>query len=126
MRSIENFDLFDAQEACERITDGAFLLRGFALDRVASLLTDVERIETAAPFRHLETPGGFRMSVAMTNCGTVGWVSDRRGYRYTTHDPLSAQPWPSLPPEFLMLAQRAASAAGFRYSSRTSPANVYT
>jgi alkylated DNA repair protein (DNA oxidative demethylase) len=106
-------DLFDTRPAHERITNGACLLRGFALDNVAALVAEVEYIEKAAAFRHLETPGGFRMSVAMTNCGVLGWVSDRRGYRYTTHDPLSGQPWPPMPPVFSTLAERAARAAGF-------------
>jgi alkylated DNA repair protein (DNA oxidative demethylase) len=106
-------DLPDTRSSQERITDGAHLLRGFALDNVTTLLTEIEQIETASAFRQLETPGGFRMSVAMTNCGRLGWVSDRHGYRYTTHDPLSGQPWPPMPAVFLALAEKAARAAGF-------------
>ena len=106
-------DLPDTRPTQERITDGAYLLRGFALDNVSALLAEIEQIETAAAFRHLETPGGFRMSVAMTNSGSVGWVSDRHGYRYTLHDPLSGQPWPPMPAVFSALAERAARAAGF-------------
>jgi alkylated DNA repair protein (DNA oxidative demethylase) len=106
-------DLRDTRPSHERIANGAYLLRGFALDNVTALLAAVEHIETAAPFRHLETPGGFRMSVAMTNCGALGWVSDRRGYRYTTEDPLSGQPWPPMPVLFSRLAENAAQAAGF-------------
>jgi DNA oxidative demethylase len=106
-------DLPDTRPSRERIADGACLLRGFALDKVAALLPEIEQIETAAAFRHLETPGGFRMSVAMTNCGALGWMSDRRGYRYTTHDPLTGQPWPQIPQVFLALAESAARAAGF-------------
>ena len=81
----------------ERLAPGAWLLRGFALDRVTALMPAIEHIKTAAPFRHLVTPGGFRMSVAMTNCGSLGWVSDRRGYRYDACDPLSGRPWPAMP-----------------------------
>jgi alkylated DNA repair protein (DNA oxidative demethylase) len=106
-------DLLDTRPSHEQIVNGGWLLRGFALGNAIALLTEIEHIETAAAFRHLETPSGFRMSVAMTNCGTVGWVSDRRGYRYTTHDPLSAQPWPPMPSVFSALAERAARAAGF-------------
>jgi alkylated DNA repair protein (DNA oxidative demethylase) len=106
-------DLPDTRPSHERIAEGAWLLRGFALDIVPMLLAEIEHIDTKAPFRHLETPGGFRMSVAMTNCGTLGWVSDRHGYRYTTHDPASAQPWPSMHSVFAALAARAARAAGF-------------
>jgi DNA oxidative demethylase len=104
---------FVSHPSKQQIINGAFLMTGFALEIVTTLLTEIERIESAAPFRHLETPGGFRMSVAMTNCGKVGWVSDRRGYRYTTEDPLSGQPWPPMPAVFSTLAERAARAAGF-------------
>lgn len=113
MPSTQSLGLIDTRPSREKIADGAWLLRGFAVDTAAALQAEVERIETAAPFRHLETPGGFRMSVAMTNCGEVGWVSDRRGYRYTTHDPLSGQPWPPMPALLSALAERAACAAGF-------------
>jgi alkylated DNA repair protein (DNA oxidative demethylase) len=106
-------DLFDTRSSNERITNGAWHLRGFALENVTALLAEVEHIEKAAAFRHLETPGGFRMSVAMTNCGVLGWVSDRRGYRYSTQDPLSGRPWPAMPLVFATLAGRAARAAGF-------------
>lgn len=106
-------DLPDTRPSQEKIADGAYLLRGFALGNATVLLREIEQIETAAAFRHLETPGGFRMSVAMTNSGAVGWVSDRRGYRYTPHDPLSGQPWPPMPAAFSALAERAARAAGF-------------
>jgi alkylated DNA repair protein (DNA oxidative demethylase) len=106
-------DLFETLSSRERIAAGASLLRGFSLDIASAVLAEIERIEAAAPFRHLETPGGFRMSVGMTNCGAVGWVSDRRGYRYTTCDPSSGQPWPPMPAIFSALAERAAHAAGF-------------
>jgi alkylated DNA repair protein (DNA oxidative demethylase) len=97
----------------EQLAPGAWLLRGFALDRVTALMPAIEQVKTAAPFRHLVTPGGFRMSVAMTNCGSLGWVSDRRGYRYDPCDPLSGRPWPAMPQVFLELARSAAQAGGF-------------
>jgi len=75
-RPHENLDLPDTRPSREQIASGAYLLRGFALDNVTALVAEIERIETAAAFRHLETPGGFRMSVAMTNCGRLGWVWD--------------------------------------------------
>jgi alkylated DNA repair protein (DNA oxidative demethylase) len=106
-------DLIDTRPAHEYLANGAVLLRGFALDTVNALLDQVTRITAEAPFRHLETPGGFRMSVAMTNCGALGWVSDRRGYRYTAHDPLSTQTWPGMPAVFATLAQSAAAGAGY-------------
>jgi alkylated DNA repair protein (DNA oxidative demethylase) len=77
------------------------------------LIAAIETLTTAAPFRHLVTPGGFRMSVAMTNCGSLGWVSDHRGYRYDACDPLSGRPWPPMPPVFLELARTAARAGEF-------------
>jgi len=109
-------DLFDSAApgaSHERLAPGAWLLRGFALGPVPALLTAIEQIQTAAPFRHLVTPGGFRMSVAMTNCGSLGWVSDTHGYRYDAVDPLSGRSWPPMPAVFLELAQAAALAGGF-------------
>jgi alkylated DNA repair protein (DNA oxidative demethylase) len=109
-------NLFDDDSqgtALERLAPGAWLLGGFALDRVTALMPAIEHIKAAAPFRHLVTPGGFRMSVAMTNCGSLGWVSDRRGYRYDACDPLSGRPWPPMPQVFLELARSAAQAGGF-------------
>jgi alkylated DNA repair protein (DNA oxidative demethylase) len=109
-------DLFDgvsSDRSHEQLAPGAWLLRGFALDRGPALVAAIEDISAAAPFRHLVTPGGFRMSVAMTNCGSLGWVSDRRGYRYDACDPLSGMPWPPMPPVFLEIAQSAARAGGF-------------
>lgn len=89
------------------------VLRGFALGPAADLVDLAARIAEAAPFRYLVTPGGYTMSVAMTNCGRVGWVSDRTGYRYDPLDPDSAKPWPAMPAPFLDLAARAAAEAGF-------------
>jgi DNA oxidative demethylase len=109
-------DLFDGaplDTRQERLAPGAWLLRGFALDCATALIAAIEPIQAAAPFRHLVTPGGFRMSVAMTNCGGLGWVSDRGGYRYDACDPLSGRPWPPMPPVFLELARAAAQAGGF-------------
>jgi alkylated DNA repair protein (DNA oxidative demethylase) len=108
--------LFDSESpppSREPLEDGAVLLRGFAGEPAAALLDDVARIAGAAPFRHLVTPGGYTMSVAMTNCGRVGWVSDRSGYRYDATDPNTGAPWPPIPRAFLDLAARAAAEAGF-------------
>ncbi len=92
---------------------GAVVLKGFAAAQGPDLLAAIAAVEAAAPFRHLITPGGRRMSVAMTNCGPAGWVSDARGYRYQAADPDSGLPWPPMPPLFSDLAERAAAAAGF-------------
>jgi alkylated DNA repair protein (DNA oxidative demethylase) len=108
-----NLDLFDNQREDLVLEPGAVLLGGFARDIAPDLIGAIEAIAIKAPFRHLITPGGFRMSVAMTNCGDVGWTSDRRGYRYAPVDPESARPWPAMPDLFQRLAVRAAATAGF-------------
>ena len=90
---------------------GISLLRGFADTR--RLMPLIERVAQASPFRHLVTPGGQTMSVAMTNCGPLGWVSDRSGYRYDARDPLGGNAWPAMPDEFRELALDAAARAGF-------------
>lgn len=101
-----------APEAAQQaLAPGAVLLRGFA--READVLTALDSLLAAAPLRHLLTPGGHTMSVGMSNCGALGWVSDRRGYRYSREDPLSGQPWPAMPASWLDLAARAAAEAGF-------------
>ncbi|MDB5778723.1 MAG: DNA-N1-methyladenine dioxygenase [Polaromonas sp.] len=100
-------------EAPQPIAQGAVLLRGFALDQGEALLQAAQQVIAAAPLRHLMTPGGRAMSVGMTNCGALGWVSDRTGYRYSNTDPLSGQPWPAMPACLLDLAKRAAAEAGF-------------
>ena len=102
-----------ASPSAEDLADGAMLLRGFASAEASALLAGITSIAASAPFRHLVTPGGSRMSVAMTNGGSLGWVSDRRGYRYDPRDPETGRPWPAMPPLFRTLAQRAAEAAGF-------------
>ena len=93
---------------------GAVLLRGFALPREIELLAAIEGVAAAAPFRHMMTPGGYTMSVAMTTCGTVGWVTDRKGYRYSPTDPATGKPWPPMPECFQALAAEAAAEAGYR------------
>ena len=90
------------------------LIRGSAAPRAHRLWADLQGVLDAAPPRHLVTPGGFRMSVAMSNCGTLGWVSDAGGYRYDAIDPDSGRPWPPLPASLLESAQRAAGEAGYR------------
>ena len=91
----------------------AVLLRGFARPFETDLIAALRLIVAQAPFRHMVTPGGHQMSVAMTNCGAAGWITDRRGYRYSAIDPTSDRPWPAMPPAFRDLARRAAAAAGF-------------
>jgi alkylated DNA repair protein (DNA oxidative demethylase) len=97
----------------EQIGAEAFVLRGFAQDYEADLIQAIANVTSNAPFRHMVTPGGFTMSVAMTNCGSYGWVSDRKGYRYSALDPVSQTPWPAMPASFLDLSRHAAAKAGF-------------
>lgn len=96
----------------EALGPGAVVLRGFAASVASDLLAAVDSIAAAAPFRHMVTSGGA-MSVAMTNCGTLGWVSDRTSYRYDPNDPESGRPWPAMPESFSELAQQAAASAGY-------------
>jgi alkylated DNA repair protein (DNA oxidative demethylase) len=99
--------------AAEPLAEGATILRRFAEPTAARLLEAIARVAAASPFRNMVTPGGYTMSVAMTNCGRLGWVTDRRGYRYDTIDPATGRPWPPLPAVFRDLATGAAAAAGF-------------
>jgi alkylated DNA repair protein (DNA oxidative demethylase) len=106
-------DLFEAPDGIVALAEGAVVLRGFALPVQAPLLGAVDAVTAEAPFRQMVTPGGFTMSVAMTNCGAAGWVTDRRGYRYGANDPESGRPWPPMPDAFADVARRAATAGGF-------------
>ena len=96
----------------ENLCEGAVVLRAFALSQEVAVLQALDSVLSDAPFRHLITPGGFRMSVAMTNAGDLGWISDRRGYRYDQIDPQSGKRWPALPDAFRHLAVAAALQAG--------------
>lgn len=116
MRVVEaaQLSLFDAPEPDEEaLAPGAVLLRGFARAEEARIVGAMKAVIATSPLRHMTTPGGFRMSVAMTNCGALGWVSDRSGYRYDAIDPESGGPWPAMPEAFSELACRAAAQAGF-------------
>ena len=92
---------------------GALLMRGFATAQAGTLWHAVNRVAAQAPFRQLTTPGGLNMSVAMTNCGPLGWISDPGGYRYGAVDPATGLPWPPMPAAFVQLAATAAAAAGY-------------
>lgn len=110
-------DLFDRPDGAaperQELAPGAVLLRGWALPVETQVLVAIDEVAVRAPFRHMVTPGGFQMSVAMTNCGSAGWISDRRGYRYVPRDPGSGRPWPPMSEVFRGLAAGAAKAAGF-------------
>jgi alkylated DNA repair protein (DNA oxidative demethylase) len=112
-------DLFDDLPAAPEtvpLAPGAMLLRAFALEQAATLLQAAQAVLAQVPLRHMQTPGGYTMSVATASCGALGWVSDAQGYRYAAHDPhdpQSDQPWPTIPACLLDLAARAADAAGY-------------
>ena len=112
-----NRGLFDDDEDDTELVlaPGAVLLRGFALPSASALLADAANVQAQAPLRHMRTPGGLPLRVAMTNCGPLGWVSDARGYRYQATDPVSGQPWPALPASFATLASNAAAQAGYAH-----------
>ncbi len=109
------FDSDSLPSSREQLEEGAVLLRGFAAAEAPLLVEEVARIAQGAAFRHLVTPGGYTMSVAMTNCGRVGWVSDQTGYRYDPKDPQTGSPWPAMPAAFLNIAAHAAAEAGFAH-----------
>jgi alkylated DNA repair protein (DNA oxidative demethylase) len=106
-------DLFEDDAREVPLAPGATVLGGFARPFEEALVPALQGVVRLAPFRHMLTPGGHRMSVGMTSCGTAGWVTDRTGYRYASHDPESGQPWPPMPDAFTDLAVRAAARAGF-------------
>jgi alkylated DNA repair protein (DNA oxidative demethylase) len=110
-------DLFervaDTRPPREIMADSAVLLRGFAQPFETDLIAALRAIVEQAPFRHMVTPGGHQMSVAMTNCGDRGWVTDRSGYRYDANDPEAGTPWPEMPASFRRLAEQAGAEAGF-------------
>ena len=119
-------DLFEREQRTTLLQPGAMLLGNFAAPDAETLLTEIGRIEAAAPFRNMVTPGGRVMSVAMTNCGSVGWVTDRTGYRYDPLDPKTCEPWPAMPETFFRLAERAAEIAGyFRFKPDSCLINRY-
>jgi DNA oxidative demethylase len=107
------FDEIPGDASRVPLGEHAVLLRGLARKRAPELIATIATIAAISPFRHMVTPGGWPMSVALTNCGQVGWVTDRSGYRYDNIDPTTGRPWPVLPPIFEDLAIEAAEAAGF-------------
>lgn len=114
MMSDDLLEIRDNRDAwSEKLSGAAVVLHGRLVDESATLMACLPAIMARSPFRHLYTPGGHRMSVAMSNCGRLGWVSDRRGYRYQASDPLSGQPWPAMPRAFHALARDLAGEAGY-------------
>ena len=122
-------NLFEAglpmEKSREPLAEGAMLLRGFAAEQSRQLMNDIESVTAVAPFRHMVTRGGYRMSVAMSNSGEVGWVSDERGYRYDPVDPMSGQHWPAMPQSFQTLARTAAAEGGYTFEPDACLINKY-
>ena len=110
---IDLLSSLEPARAVQLLSEAAVVLRGFARANAAELVAAVDAITASAPFRNMMTPGGFRMSVGMTNCGRAGWVTDRKGYRYERIDPITGNPWPQMPEVFRRLAERAALAGGY-------------
>ena len=107
-------DLFAEEEPWEEpLAPGAVVLRRFALSRAQALLQGIEEVAAVSPFRHMITPGGYTMSVAMTNCGDLGWTTNDRGYLYSPTDPMTHRQWPTMPKAFSTLCHEAAVAAGY-------------
>ena len=103
----------ETDPSIEPLAEGVILLRSFCRDEAPALVDAITTVTQSAPFRQMVVPSGHTMSVAMTNCGDLGWITDRTGYRYTTVDPSTGKPWPAMPAPLLQLSQRAATAAGF-------------
>ncbi|WP_318386659.1 DNA oxidative demethylase AlkB [Enterobacter sp.] len=107
-------DLFaDENPWQEPLAPGAVILRRFAVDGAGALMTAIEQVASQSPFRQMVTPGGYTMSVAMTNCGQLGWTTNARGYLYSPVDPQTQSPWPAMPEVFRALCDRASAAAGY-------------
>jgi DNA oxidative demethylase len=110
-------DLFEfaptSEPQAQPLGAGATVLRGFAVASCTQVLEAIREVSRHSPFRHMVTPGGFQMSVAMTNCGAAGWVTDRTGYRYDAYDPTTGLRWPEMPQVLSLLAARAAARGGF-------------
>jgi alkylated DNA repair protein (DNA oxidative demethylase) len=103
----------ETTERRQAMGEQAVVLHGFALPYVDEIVSILDELQEASAFRHMTTPGGFTMSMAVTNCGDFGWTSDRKGYRYTSNDPQTGSPWPPMPAAFTRLAVAAALEAGF-------------
>jgi alkylated DNA repair protein (DNA oxidative demethylase) len=102
------------EKRTEQLAEGAILLHGYARDDARELMTALKEVTAASPFRYMVVRGGHRMSVEMTNCGHLGWISDESGYRYDSIDPLTGDKWPSMPASFRKLAASAAAEAGYQ------------
>ena len=103
----------DGNPEPEQFSAGGFLFRGYASPLAGELLEGIRAVAEVSPFRQMHTPGGRQMSAAMTGCGSLSWITDRRGYRYSETDPATGKPWPAMPGDFRQLAREVAAGAGF-------------
>jgi alkylated DNA repair protein (DNA oxidative demethylase) len=73
-------------------------------DEQQGLLEDIRAVVVQAPLYRPEMPrSGKPFSVRMTNCGELGWVADKAGYRYQDQHPVTGAPWPPIPQRLLKL-----------------------
>ncbi|HUH48786.1 MAG TPA: alpha-ketoglutarate-dependent dioxygenase AlkB [Mycoplana sp.] len=97
--------------ASHELPEGFRYLPGY-LDRPAQevLVEEIRAVVAAAPLYVPQMPKtGKPMSVRMTNCGALGWVTDREGgYRYQETHPVTGQPWPAIPPVLLRIWEEVA------------------
>lgn len=103
--------LLAGEDGGEALAPGIVLWRGACAEQL--FVDELAPLATAAPFRHMRTPGGRWMSVEMTNCGDYGWVSDTAGYRYAPRDPASDRAWPPIPQAWRAAARELAHRSGF-------------
>jgi len=94
-----------------------------APDQQSRLVAELRRILDRAPLYSPAMPrSGSPYSVRMSNCGPLGWLSDRSGYRYSPTHPLTGEPWPAIPAMVLDLWHEA---TGVAYSPEACLINYY-
>lgn len=97
----------------KKISDQSYLIKGAVIEKADELITEINSITRSSPLRQMQTRRGHYLGAKMTNCGDLGWIGDDKGYRYSSLDPLTNQPWPRMPTMFKTLAREMASSVGF-------------
>ena len=90
--------------------------RQLSHDAQRDILDEVSRILEEAPPIRLQMPTGPFMINRLTNCGELGWMSDRKGYRYEPLHPVTGRPWPPIPAAVRSLAIELAHESGFAFA----------
>ncbi len=110
----------------DKLPEGASLFRGrlSAAEQLAILDDVAAVIEEAPPFRP-QMPAGPYMINTLTNCGPLGWMSDKRGYRYEATHPQTGKPWPQIPSAVLAVAKQAAADTGYAFEPDACLVNIY-